>query len=82
MITVLITGDPAAGNAELLRKSYAFMTLRAASGSQRLRGPRCGGIDARLDVVNPVTVRADRGARDTARHRLSMYALVVFGRNV
>ena len=60
MITVLITGDPAAGDAKLLRERHAFMTLRAASGSESLRGPGRGGIDVRFDAVNPVTIRADR----------------------
>ena len=60
MITVLITGDPAAGNAKLLRQRYDFMTLRAASGSESLRCLRSGGVDVRFDAVNPVTIRADR----------------------
>ena len=60
MVTILITGDPAAGDAKLLRQRYAFVTLRAASCSESLRGLRRGGIDVRLDAVNPMTIRADR----------------------
>src|SRR4029079_2130195 len=82
MIAVLITRGPAAGNAKLLRERDAFVTLRAASGSESLRGLRRGRIDVRLDAVNPVTIRADRRARYTARDCFSMYALIVFIRDV
>lgn len=75
MIAVFVARDASTRNAELLRKRHAFMTLRTAIGPHGCRRLLRIAIERHDDVVNAVTVGADRCARDAANDRLAVHAL-------
>lgn len=75
VIAVLVTTHAFAGDAKLLRESYAFMAVCASLSGNGTRHS-CGcPFDRRDDVVNPVTISANRRARHTTQHRLPVNAL-------
>lgn len=80
VIAVFVTSDPSAGDTELLRQRYAFMTFRAAFG----RNGRCCEILFAVkwlrDVVYAVAIRADGRARNTAGDCLAVDTLHEFVR--
>ena len=82
MIAVPITADTAARDAELLRQRYAFMTLCAAISTDTWRDGFFISIERHQDVVDAVTVGADRSAAYASSQSLpvnALHELVGFG---
>jgi len=82
MIAVPITADTAARDAELLRQRYAFMTLCAAISTDTWRDGFFISIERHQDVVDAVTVGADRSATYATSQSLpvnALHELVGFG---
>ena len=75
MIAVPITADTAARDAELLRQRYAFMTLCAAISTDTWRDGFFISIERHQDVVDAVTVGADRSATYATSQSLPVNAL-------
>lgn len=82
MIAVLVAAHPAARDAEFLGQRYSFMALGAGVGRQGAGGRGSGLIKRHLDVVNAMTIRANRSAGNSSSERHSVNApieLIGFG---
>jgi len=79
VIAVLVTADALAGDSKFFRQRHAFMT--AGAGFSRDGGRDRGGdaLDGRDDVVDAVTIGANRGTRHAARQRLAVDTLHELG---
>src|SRR5262245_23726423 len=80
VIAVLVTADALAGHPKLLSQRHAFMAFRTALSRYRCRRRRRRVVERHDDVVNSVTVRAHRRARNAADNRLAVNALHEFVR--
>src|SRR5215472_7749019 len=83
VIAVFVTADPITGHAELLCQSHALMTLGTTISPDRGRNGLRRSLERPQDVMNAVTVRADRRARHAANDRLpvnALHELARFGR--
>ena len=82
MIAVAIAADAPARHAELLRQRYAFMTLCATISTDTWRDGFFISIERFQDVVDAVTVGADRSATYASSQSLpvnALHELVGFG---